>query len=330
VTRVLVTGVGGGVGQSIVKSLRPTDYVAVGIDCDALAAGLYAVPRARIGRAAHDPQFVDSIIDVCRDEDCSLVFPGLEPELLPLSENAARLATEGVTAVVSRPDVVRCCDDKLATAEFLSDHGFSAPATFSFTEDVDRSWFPFVLKPRHGGARSLRTYVVHDSAEFDVARALVDPQNCVVQEYLDGDEYTCGTVNLDGACRGVIVMRRSLRDGDTYKAFVIRDETIEKRIAEIADVLGPFGPCNFQFRLKDGEPWIFEINARCSGTTYARTLAGFNEPRMVADYLLRGEAPAYEIREIAVLRYWNELMVPPEHIARLREHGRLDGDGASL
>jgi carbamoyl-phosphate synthase large subunit len=330
VTNVLVTAVGGGVGQSIVKSLRPTDYVVVGMDSDALAAGLYAVPTARIGRAARDPRFVDSISDVCREEHCSLVFPGLEPELLPLSENAARLAAEGVTAVVSRPEVVRCCDDKLATAAFLAEHGFSAPTTIPFTEDVDRSWFPFVLKPRHGGARSVRTYVVRDQAEFEVARTLVDAQNCVVQEYIDGDEYTCGTVNLDGACRGVIVMRRSLRDGDTYKAFVVRDESIEKRIAEIADVLGPFGPCNFQFRCKGGEPWIFEINARCSGTTYARALAGFNEPRMVADHVLHGVAPTYEIREIAVLRYWNELTVPPEHIAQLRDRGRLDGGGASL
>ena len=112
----------------------------------------------------------------------------------------------------------------------------------------------------------MRTYVVRDRAEFDVARTLVDAQNCVVQEYIDGDEYTCGTINLDGACRGVIAMRRSLRDGDTYKAIVVRDATIETRVAEIANQLGPFGPCNFQLRLKGGEPWVFEINARCSGT----------------------------------------------------------------
>ena len=169
VKKVLVTGVGGGVGQSIVKSLRPTDYAVVGMDCDALAAGLYAVPRACIGRAAGDPEFIDAIIDVCREEHCSLVFPGVEPELLPLSEGAPRLAAEGVTAIVSGPEVVRLCDDKLATAEFLAEHGFSAPTTMPFTEDVDQSWFPFVLKPRHGGARSLHTYVVHDKAEFDIA-----------------------------------------------------------------------------------------------------------------------------------------------------------------
>ena len=99
---------------------------------------------------------------------------------------------------------------------------------------------------------------------------------------------------------------------------------------EVANALRPFGPCNFQLRLKGGEPWIFEINARCSGTTYARTLAGFNEPRMVADHVLAGTAPAYEIREITVLRYWNEVPVPSERIEGLRERGWLDGDGASL
>ena len=40
----------------------------------------------------------------------------------------------------------------------------------------------------------------------------------------------------------------------------------------------PYGPCNFQFRLDSfGIPRVFEINARFSGTTYMRTLSGFDE-----------------------------------------------------
>ena len=86
----------------------------------------------------------------------------------------------------------------------------------------------------------------------------------------------------DGACAGVIVMRRTLRAGDTYKAFVVRDPTIEAHVMAVADALKPFGACNFQLRLKNGEPYIFEINARCSGsasgtfTTRTRRPTWFN------------------------------------------------------
>jgi carbamoyl-phosphate synthase large subunit len=328
--RVLVTGVGGGIGQSIEKSLQATPYEVVGMDPDALAAGLHAVPVARLGRPASDPQFVESVLGAARDEGCALVLPGIEPELLPLATSASAFAEHGVTTVVSPPEVIRLCDDKLATAAFLTDAGFGAPDTVPFTADVDPTWFPFVMKPQRGGARSVRTYVVHDRAEFDIASRLVDPDNCVIQEYLDGDEYTCGTVNLDGTCAGVIAMRRTLRAGDTYKAFVVRDPAIEEHVRHVADALRPFGACNFQLRLRAGTPCIFEINSRCSGTTYARTLAGFNEPKMIADFVLHGVVPSYEIREITVLRYWKELPVPNDRIAALQERGRLDDGDATL
>src|SRR5205085_689933 len=67
-TRVLVTGVGGGVGQSILKSLSDSPYAVVGADAEPLAAGLYAVPKAyRIPYAAA-PDYVDRLIEVSRNE----------------------------------------------------------------------------------------------------------------------------------------------------------------------------------------------------------------------------------------------------------------------
>jgi carbamoyl-phosphate synthase large subunit len=78
-------------------------------------------------------------------------------------------------------------------------------------------------------------------------------------------------------------------------------------------------------RVRDSVPYIFEINARCSGTTYCRTLAGFNEPLMIADYLVHGRQPAFEICEITVLRYWKELVVRNDRIEMLRQAGSIDG-----
>jgi carbamoyl-phosphate synthase large subunit len=327
---IAVTGVGGGIGQSILKCLDGSGYGVVAIDPDALAAGLYAAPVAYRGPRADDPRFVDDLLDLCTREACSVLFPGIEPELFPLASNIARFRESGVVPIVSNPEVIACCDDKLATAGFLAAQGFAAPHTELFVDDVDSAWFPCVLKPRRGGARSQHTYVVADKAEFDIARALVDPTNCVIQEFIDGDEYTCGSITLEGSCRGVIVMRRTLRAGDTYKAFVVRDDGIEEHVRSVADRLQPFGACNFQLRLKNGTPYIFEINARCSGTTYARALAGFNEPRMIADYVLHGDAPEFDIREMTILRYWKELAVENDVIHEISANGSIRRDGDSL
>jgi carbamoyl-phosphate synthase large subunit len=326
---VLVTGVGGGVGQSVIKALRQGPYGVVGMDAEPLAAGLHAVPRACLGFYAADPRFVDRVIEVCRQERCGLVFPGHDVELLPLAAQADRVRAAGIVPVVSQVEVVRTCDDKLATQAFLRAHGFPALPTRPLRE-VASFPGPAVLKPRQGGARSRATYAVRTPREWDLYRPLVDADNCVVQEYVEGDEYTCGSVTLDGKCAGVIVMRRTLRDGDTYKAFVERNPRIEALVRDVVTALQPFGACNLQLRVRGGEPFVFEINARCSGTTAARALAGFNEPVMIAGWLLDRVPPRHEIREIAILRYWQELVVPPACIEELRAAGSRRGDGQRL
>ncbi len=325
----MVTGVGGGVGQSILKALAGTTYRVVSVDSEELAAGLYASPIAYKGYYASDPHFVDRLLEICRKEECGLIFAGHDAELLPLSEHAERFKAEGTIPVVSSTEVIQTCDDKLATNAFLKQHGFHVPETWRLNEFTTFHG-PVVLKPQRGGARSRGVYVAHSSKAVGIYRQLVDPDNYIVQEYIGGDEYTCGSVTLGDKCAGVIVMRRILRDGDTYKAFVERNPRLESFVHEIVETLKPFGACNIQLRLRNGEPFVFEINARCSGTTAARALAGFNEPGMIADYLSKHIAPVYSIREISILRYWKELVVPNSRIEEMRESRCLSGNGSRL
>jgi carbamoyl-phosphate synthase large subunit len=329
--RVLVTGVGSGIGQSILKCFQDSDYKVVGADADPLAAGLYAVPKSYRIPLASAPDYVPRLLELCCAEGCKLIFPGVEPELMVLARSAIKFRTVGIIPVVCDPNVITLCDDKLATAEFLSQRGFKAPRTL-LPEDAALMAlsFPVVLKPKAGGARSRGVFLVHTREELDTRLSEVDRSNYVVQEYLPGDDYTCGSVTFEGRCYGTIVMRRTLRDGDTYKAFVINDPIINDHVRRVAEELGPFGACNFQLRLKDGDPYIFEINSRCSGTTYGRACAGFNEPVMIADFLLKGKTPSYSVREVTILRYWKELLVENSAISTLEREGSWVGSGGRL
>lgn len=321
---ILVTSVGGGVGQSIIKSLQNTEHTVIGVDSEALGAGLYAVARAYKVPYANAPGYIERLLEICEKENCHILFPGLDAELPILSRNVDRFKKMGVTPVVSTPDVINVCDDKLATARFLTKHGFDAPRTFPATNGViPYLTLPIVLKPMKGGAHSKGVFLVEDEEELSYRLSTIDMDNYVAQVYLEGDEYTCGSVTFDGHCFGTVVMRRILRDGDTYKAFVEANPVIHAHVKAVAEVLKPFGPCNFQLRMRGEKPYIFEINPRCSGTTHCRTLAGFNEPLMTTDYLTLGDFVPYEIREVTFLRYWKELMVENIRIDTLREWGEL-------
>lgn len=330
-TRVLVTGVGSGIGQSILKCFQGSGYQVVGVDADPLAAGLYAAPKSYRVPLAVEADYVPRLLEICRLENCKLIFPGVEPELMVLARADSEFRAAGVIPVVCSSDVITLCDDKLATAQFLSQCGFNAPRTLlSDAPEISSLSLPVILKPKAGGARSQGVFLARTQEELGSRLSQVNKANYVAQEFLPGDDYTCGSVNFDGHCYGVIVMRRTLRDGDTYKAFVVSNPVIEDYVRRVAEALRPFGACNFQLRLKEGLPYIFEINSRCSGTTYSRACAGFNEPIMVADFLLKGKTPAYKIREITILRYWKELTVENSAISTLEREGSLTGDGGWL
>lgn len=313
--KIAVTGIGGGVGQSIVKGLYDTEYTIVGLDADVLAASLYAVPIAYKTLPVKDPHYIENLLEICKKENCKLLFPGLDSELALLSKHSERFKEIGTTVVVSSLEAVEAADNKLLTYKLLSSHNIPVARTFALNDFLSSEGalnFPIIIKPMVGGSRSKDVYFLQTKKELDwiISKPNFDKDNFVIQEYIEGDEYTCGTISLDQKCWGVIVMKRILRNGDTYKCFTVKSKKIEEVVMKAINTLKPFGACNVQLRLKAGVlPIIFEINARCSGTTGPRALAGFNEPKMIADYLLFSKKPVFNIRELSILRYWKEVVV---------------------
>lgn len=319
---VAVTGVGGGVGQSIIKALQNTEYNVIGINGEVLGTGLYATTKSYLGFYANHPKFIDRIIEICKKEKCKTVFPGLDVELIPLSNNIEKLKVNDIIPIVSDSKVIKIADDKLETTKFLRSNDFPYIKTYCLKDYSFELDFPVVLKPQKGGARSFGNFVAKNKKEFNKYILGIDINSYVVQEYIQGDEYTCGTVSFENSCIGAIIMRRQLRAGDTYKAFTVKDKELSNFVKNVINVLKPFGACNVQLRVRDNIPYIFEFNARCSGTTASRSLAGFNEPKMICDYIFTGmDNPHFEIKEIVILRYWKELVVEYDMIKKMKSNG---------
>ena len=169
------------------------------------------------------------------------------------------------------------------------------------------------------GARSIGVVLVHDQSQLD--RELANSSNCIVQEYLSDTEgeFTAGAVVFDGVCDAAIVMRRDLRDGNTYRATVVNDESLIEIVRKWGKKLNPLGPVNFQFRMnRDNEPTVFEINGRFSGTTPLRALVGFNEVDMVLQKIVNNTAISQpNVAQKTILRHWSETVVSAEDIDKV-------------
>lgn len=321
---VTVTGAGSLFGQGILKCLRRggletrvhgLDYFpdAVGFRwCD--STGL--LPDVLAPGVSEDEWF-GAICAAVSEAGSRFLFVGADFELLPLAERAGELMERtGCRAVVSPPETVAICKDKLRTARVLGDAGVKVPRSFAADEELERVEqampYPMIVKPRFG-ARSRGLRLVSDRA--GLTRALAEADRPLIQEFLPDDdaEYTCGVMTFDGRVDSVAVLRRRLKDGNTVEAVGERNEAIEAACVRIAEILDPFGPINVQLRLVDGAPHVFEINPRFSGTTIFRALLGLNEPERLLRHLLGLPlAPAPQIREEKVVRYFEESVEPAE------------------
>jgi carbamoyl-phosphate synthase large subunit len=314
--RILVTGAGALLGQGIIRSLKRSNLPNLQIiaaDPSHLSAGLYWADERYLLPKATDKNFIEVLTHVIKLSKPDLIIPGTDVELMILSLNSQKLELEyGVKVLVSDPRVIDIANDKYKTFEFFRDNGFTPPESCLPGDEellIEKVGFPLIVKPRNG-ARSIGVCKVNNIEELDLAmRATERP---VIQECVGNDdvEYTAGALFFDGECNATIVMRRDLRDGNTYRAYVDKSTELNEQVNHFAHKLRPFGPVNFQFRISNGNVKVFEINGRFSGTTPLRMHAGFNEVEMCVRYLLCGEAIVQpDINQITILRHWSETII---------------------
>ena len=165
---IAITGVGGGVGQNIIKSLKDSDYNIVALDADSLATGLYMSKTAYLIPFANQDSYIPRLLEICEKENISILFPGSDPELMPLSLNSHLFEKIGTQVVVSKPDVIRITQDIQQAFGYLSRFGVNVPVTFlAETYKPLKDDFPFILRQRVGGARSMNKFLIRNTREWE-------------------------------------------------------------------------------------------------------------------------------------------------------------------
>ena len=309
--KVGVTGVGGGVGQSIIKALQMSDLTIeiVAIDITDSSAGFYmdgiservVLPNLK-GRSYPSVDWHNYIYD--GNLDC--IIPGSDYDLQALSAVRDEWGALGCKVLVSDSDLISVCEDKRITAHKLANLGLPHPLDLPIQRDnglvIVGLAFPVIVKPRIGsGSRG----VVKVNSKEEMPEIT---DELMVQEYLEGEEYTCAVfVDRYGDVVSSIQLRRELVNGTTYKAEVCFERSIHQLIVKIGRAVKPRGVLNIQLRDTKSGPVPFELNCRCSGTTAIRAHFGYNEPEMlIRDYVLGEDLKTPEIKQGKAFRYWNE------------------------
>ncbi len=286
-----------------------------GADASRLSPALQIVKHAHIVPAIATGRYIEAILRLVRRENIDLLIPLLDSELPDIAQAREQFAKLGCTALISSPQVVQTCRDKMATFRALQAAGIDTPQTWPWIAMVDQKQhsFPYYLKPRHGSAAK-GNFIIRDLDELRVLGCRVP--DAIVQEFIDGDEYTLDVyTGMDGVTRCVVPRRRlEVRTGEVSKGIVDKNREIMAVGKRVAKILGECrGVITVQLIVTpQRQTRVIEINPRFGGGVPLAIHAGADFPKWILQEFL-GRRPRISptgFRDgIAMLRFDDSVFV---------------------
>jgi biotin carboxylase len=308
-------------------------------------APLLAEADHRVVRSFTDVTGVLGELEAQGIEPVAVATMGSDQAVLPTAQLAERLGLPGLPV-----DTARTVADKRRMRAAFDRRKVRCPkgreaASFEEAEQAfHQLGAPVVVKPVDGSAQRGVTEVraeVELSAAVDRALAASRTGALVLEQYLDGEEYTVNGFLLEREYVPMTVTRRLLHPSPPlgvciahrYPSLLANEAPLFELARKASLAVGlETGPSYVQVRMRDGQPWAIEVGARLGGgkdAELAKLVTGFDAIRanvlwalgeLRRDDLEHGEpeAPCGQVRFV---------VAPPGRIVRLDASPALALDG---
>jgi len=261
----------------------------IGTDTTELSSALQLCDKKFLVKPVEHPEYLNQLLKIVSSNQVDLLIPTVDLDLKLLASNKTRFAKLGCYVFVSRPEVIDICQDKRLTYSFLAKNHFDTPATMTVRSALAKkhlTW-PLFLKPWDGYA-ARGNAVVRNRKELLFYSHRVP--NCIVQEFINGTEYTCDVfVDLEMRARCVVPRKRiEVRGGEVSKSQIVKNHQIMAEVTRLVQTLevGP-GVITLQlFLTNDGKIKFIEINPRFGGGAPLSIKAGANFPKWILQQFL--------------------------------------------
>jgi carbamoylphosphate synthase large subunit len=356
---ILVTSVGRGAGQAVIKSLRLADLDVriIGTDADPWATGLYVADKSYLVPPCSDGNFVEKIMEICLKENVELIIPNFDPELIVFAENKSRFQTIGAAVIISDPNVMKICRNKMATYSFFHDKKLPFVETKLVSNIVSQpdADYPLFVKPI-GGTGSSEIDVLFGPGDLDKYKNKGDQY--IAQKYLLPSKWNIARKDLkrehiirynapiqkdevstqflvshNGEIISAFMSISSLKHGIPVHITPMWDEevyAISRQMVEALIPEGLVGAINLECKITDEGVFFYEINPRFTTLSAVRAMMGFNEcAAMVEDIVFNRSARAIQSSLIidfdsVCSRYVSEIVVRADYFSKLIQKGELD------
>ena len=279
-------------------------------DISPSAPALQEADRAFLVPPISHPDYLPSLLKICREHQVRLLFSLNDLELPILARLRNRFLEVGTLPVVSSPEIVDMCFDKVSSYRYLQSIGVETPRTWTSLDDFRSAMatgdlrFPVVVKPRWGTA-SIGNEYPESSEELDFAWRLgrlrlmrsflaevsaQDEGHCLmVQEKLAGTEYNLDIINdLQGRYVKTFVKRKlAMRVGEgAVQAVTVEHPALEALGEHIGRAVGHLGILDCDVFVEGNHSRVIDLNPRFGGSYPFTHLAGADLPAALIAWAL--------------------------------------------
>jgi len=273
--KILVIPAGSRIAIGIIKFLtREKNISVISADTDKLAPGLYLSDKGYlISPFFEENKFFNEVMKIIKKEKIDIIIPALDSLLVKFAEHKKFFDNLSVKVLMSPPETIFLTRDKWQMYNFLK-NTIPLPKSWIDKKDINIS-YPLFIKPRDGSG-SINSFKVESEEELNFYCKKI--KNPIIQEYLEGREYT---VDCLADMRGKILfsiprIRLGTRAGVSVKGRVVKNKKIEEIAQKISQKIKFTGPFFFQIKEKNGRLMVIEINPRFGGGMPLSVAAGPN------------------------------------------------------
>lgn len=296
--------IGSGVGQSVINSCRLSNLPikTVGFGTNPFAYGAYDCDSYDYLPSIYHEDYSDSLIEKCKLHNIDLFIPGLDDEVLTISENIEKFHETGILVIVSKKELINLCRKKEKLGDELSKLTDVFVRSYNKNDLLDspqsnKIEFPMIAKPR-GGFASRGIEIIHclddlkNVSEDSIIQELALPnkndpnydiyfQNLNKKKNLQVSEISIQVItDVNGKLIGRMASYNKLNNGVPIEVLPFENKEVWNVVDKLFPTLvklGLRGPINIQGRITDKGLRLFEMNPRFTGITGLRAIMGFNE-----------------------------------------------------
>lgn len=313
---IALTSSGSAPAVAVIKALKKQEKIRfhiTALDMDPKSSGNYLADKGLVVPAPSEPGFINKVANICRKNDIECLIPVIDEELYVFADNRDIFVKGGIKLIVNNKDTIRLSRNKFLTQEFCAKENIVTPRTF-LKQDINKiedSDYPLIIKPLSGRG-SKDTLIIKNKKELDFFKRYF--KNYIIQEFIEGDEYT---IDIVATSKGEILQavprqRIAVKAGMSYKGKIVKDPRLIAYGKHVAGKFNINGPANIQCIVNKKNIYLIEVNPKFAAGLPLTVAAGVNIPLILikSSFGLKIARGELEFKDsLYMLRYWEEVFV---------------------